>query len=140
VTWEVAKVNRLRIALEGATKEMAAEYSDGHITPIECYRREGSVLRLSNLNALLVNVINVEPEITKAFEMLRGHFSRYSQNRYELQERMIRSVEAMEALLLEGWITGELDQNLPLVNMKTPWESGPVIHPNVDPRPEEVLR
>jgi len=139
VTWEVAKVNRLRLVLEGASKEMAAEYSAGHILPIECYRRNGRVLRLSNLNALLVNVINVEPEITKAFGILRGHFSRYSQNPYEVQERMIRSVEAMEALMLEGWITGELDPNLPTVNMKTPWESGPVIHPNVDPRPEEVL-
>ena len=140
VTWEVAKVNRLRIALEGASKEMAAEYSEGRICPIECYRRDGRVLRLSNLNALLVNVINIESEITKAFGILRGHFSHYSHHPLEIQERMIRSVEAMEALMLEGWITGELDPNLPLVNMRTPWESGPVIHPNIDPRPEEALR
>jgi hypothetical protein len=106
--------------LDRAAREMAAEYRDGTIHPIECYRRDGRVLRLSNLNELLVKAINVQPRVTKVFEMLYQHFSRYSVSQAEVRERLFRSVEALEALLLEGWIAGEFEPTEPIMNMKTP--------------------
>jgi flavin-dependent dehydrogenase len=139
VIWEVARVNKLRVALDGASKEMAAEYREGRIHPLECYRREGRVFRLSNVNELLVNGIRLEPDVNRLFVMLQSHFARFTTSEAEVRERMVRCVEALEALLLEGWVKGELDPSRPMLNMSTPWEPGPFIHPNIDPRPEDAL-
>lgn len=138
VTWEVAKVNRLRTNFDGASEEQAAEFYGGSIHPIRCYRRDGKILRLSNLNELLVKGIQAEPDSVKLFGLIQAHFQRYASHPAEVQERMIRSVEALEALLLEGWVTGSHDPSRPIVNMKTPWEPGPYVHPNVDPQPGAI--
>jgi flavin-dependent dehydrogenase len=138
VTWEVAKVNRLKVDFHGASRENAAEFYGGRIHVIECYRRNGKILRLSNLNDILVKAITSEPDAINVFGLLQAHFQRYARHPAEVQERMIRSVEALEALLLEGWVTGEINLARPMVNMKTPWEPGPYIHPNLDKRPEEL--
>lgn len=135
VDWEVAKVNVLRVNLAGAKEELASEYRNGTIQAIKSYRRDGKVLRLSNLNELLIKAISGQSDIQNVLNMLASHFSRYSQHPSDIQERMVRSIEALEALLLEGWVIGTLDPKRPLINMTTPWEDGPIIHSNQDPDP-----
>jgi flavin-dependent dehydrogenase len=138
VNWEIAKSNRFRVDLDGAVRETHPEYRDGQIRAIDCWRRDGRVLRLSNLNELIVNVLSRQPDITEASQMIARHFQAHSRHPAELQERMFRFVEAFEALILEGWIKGEVDPKRPFLNMQTPDQPGPIIHPNRDPDP--ILR
>lgn len=139
VGWEVAKVNRLRTNFADAEVTSAAEYRDGQIHPVRSYRRGSKVIRLSNLNELLVKAIEAEADAITALNLLATHFQRFARHPQEVQERMVRSIEALEALLLEGWVVGEVDPRRPMINMSTPWEPGPIIHPNRDPQPEALL-
>lgn len=135
VEWEIARKNRFKVNLDGAQEERHPEYREGQIRAIRRYRRDGKVLRLSNLNELILNILEREPDATRLCNMAAQHFQRFSRTPSEVQERMMRFVEAFEALILEGWIVGEIDADRPFLNMRTPTQPGPIIHPNQDPDP-----
>lgn len=135
VEWEVAKSNHLTMNLEGASPNFAAEYREGRIRRIQCFSRGEKTLRLSNLNELLVKAIQMEPDITRMMDMLANHFAKFARQPAEVQERMVRAVEALEALLLEGWVVGTQNPARPYLPMFTPDRPGPYIHPNEDAAP-----
>jgi len=135
VDWEVARANVFRPNLSGAERGFAPEYAGGRVHKIECYRRDGRTLRLSNLNAILINAMRQQSDAVEMINLLGQHFAKFSRSPQEVQERMVRAIEALEALLLEGWVMGEVKPGRPFLPMVTPDTPGPYIHPNSDDVP-----
>ncbi|CAN5400738.1 hypothetical protein BH11ARM2_BH11ARM2_38690 [soil metagenome] len=132
--WEVARYSRFRADLQGATPGEMAEYVDGRIERMRSYHRGAKTLKMTNVNELIFNALGVSGKATFMMNAIAEHLGRFM-GLEEGRERIFRVIEAMEGLLLEGWIVGEAVPGEPRINMTTPTEPGPRIHPNDDPLP-----
>ena len=132
--WEVARYSRFHPNLDGATPGEVADYAEGRIARVRSFHREGRTLKMTNLNELVFSGLGVSARATEMMNAIAEHLGRYV-GVEEGRERIYRVIEAMEALLLEGWIVGEAVVGEPRINMVTPTEPGPLIHPNEDPLP-----
>ncbi|MCG9895935.1 MAG: tryptophan 7-halogenase, partial [Fimbriimonadaceae bacterium] len=138
IEWEVARHNRFFLDVDEHERIHAAEYREGQVRPVRAFKRGEKTLRLTNVNELVVKAIEAQPDVTEAFRLLESHFARFTQDPQEIQERLFRCIEALEALVLEGWVVGRTDPKRPFLKMTTPTEPGPYIHPNQDVIPAEA--
>jgi len=132
--WDVARFSRFRPQLEGAIPGEVADYENGRISRVRSLHRGGRTLKMTNLNELVFNGMSVSTKATDIMNAIAEHLGRYM-SVDEGRERIYRVIEAMEALLIEGWIVGEAITGEPRINMATPTVPGPLIHPNDDPLP-----
>jgi flavin-dependent dehydrogenase len=132
--WEVARYSRFYPSLEGATQTSVADYAEGRISVLRAFQRGGKTLKLNNLNELIFQGLSVSPKATEMMNAIANHLGQYMSVE-EGRERIYRVIEAMEGLLLEGWLRGEAIAGEPRINMVTPTVPGPLIHPNEDPMP-----
>jgi hypothetical protein len=102
--WQIQRFKRLRLNLEGASRERSATYYKGRILPQECYRRGQSCLFLHGFyKSAFVALQQYESTNTIIEKMNRSLSKRGAGN-----ERLIRKIvlEVLEAMLLDGWIHG----------------------------------
>ena len=137
IQWEVARYSEFYPSLSGASEGEVADYADGKIERVRSFHRAGKTLKMTNLNEVIFNALQHSPKATVMMNAIANHFQKFMSIE-EGRERIFRVIEAMEALLLEGWLIGRAVVGEPRINMMTPTEPGPLIHPNEDPMPTRV--
>ena len=128
--WTITEKNVFKLTLEGASKEQFAFYNEGRISSITCYRRENRVLPLANVYSFVFAALKDESD---GVRLVRHCVSLITTQRRGFDPAVARVfvLEALEALVAEGWVTASLNPDRPLLEYCTPEEST-MFHRNRD--------
>jgi flavin-dependent dehydrogenase len=119
-TWQVGQNNIFKLDLEGATKETVALYDKGKITPISSYKRGDKLLPLSVMNEMVVSALMRETEAVCLHERFIAYFKGVTRMQNIPPNMMLFALEALEALVIDGWVKAEYDPSEPLISFETP--------------------
>ncbi len=128
--WEAARYNVFRLALDGAQEQKMATYSGGRVHRSACYVREGKRLPMVGLFALVVDALRSTSDAKQLLGSIE-RLLRYRPMGVHPQVAMHLSVQVLEVLVGEGWVSGRFDPRRPRLTLKSPRE-GEMIHTNVD--------
>jgi len=105
--WRIHKFKRIRLVLDGATRETAATYYKGRIVPQESFRRGYNRLFLHGFYKKAYVALLQEQSTARVIE----NMFRYFRSRSTADDRLLRKLilEVLEAMLLSGWIEGVVD-------------------------------
>ncbi len=104
--WEVEKYNRFHLNLEGATQHIVAAYHAGAVYKVNCFRRDHYTLADRNVYGAMLAALRAEKDVDR---LLTRYVAEARRRGLSVDyETIVRSgVDALEAMLVEGWITGE---------------------------------
>ena len=105
-TWALSKVNELRLDLSGATRRPFAVMEGGRISREEAYERNGKRLPLVGPFRTALAAVQAERELPKIVGFLRS--------RAKGDVELLEALQALEAMLAEGWVRGKLDPKKPM--------------------------
>lgn len=120
VGWQVNDFNVFRPNLEGAERAEYPVYRAGKIVRVPCYKRKQFTMPLMGAYAMWLKVMERTSDIT---EMCRTAVAFYQRERgmsparanFELQQ----AIQALEVMVLEGWVIGEKDPSRPLLGIRS---------------------
>ncbi len=132
VGWRVNEFNTFRVNLEGATNEVFPVYRAGKIHRVPCYKRRQFTMPLMGSYAMWLKVMETQSDIN---EMCRAAMRHFVQDRglkpahanFEMQQ----AIQALEVMLIEGWIVGEMDPSRPCLGIRSK-KGDNMIHTNRD--------
>ncbi|MBM70476.1 MAG: hypothetical protein CME43_13490 [Haliea sp.] len=131
VNWQLNKYNRFKLNLRNATRGHAPLFENGRITVDASYTRGQKTLVLSGMYALVVEVLKTHKTAQSIYEALHHYFQQRRDLGAPLQLLVHHALQALEVLLLEGWVQGSVKPGLPYLKLETP-EEGQIIHTNRD--------
>ncbi len=113
--WELTKTNSWKLNMQGTKKGVMAEYVDGRVKQTACLRRGPKVLPIIDVFKHLLNSLNRETDSIKVLEATVN--AMVSQDQIEIERAPMLVVEAMEAMVAEGWIEGKLNPDRPCIKV-----------------------
>ncbi len=119
-TWKVTETNVFTLHLEDVTEETVAFYGNGRVTTLRCYKRGEKLLPLTPVNEMVVNALRRETDGLCLFERFVAFFKENADPVHNPRSLLFYGLEALEGLVLDGWVTAELDPTRPLMPFKTP--------------------
>jgi hypothetical protein len=128
--WRLPAFNRFRLVLEGAECVQIPAYLDGRILRVPCYVRGRSRLPVYGVIGTVFEAVRRASDLPAILQLLTGasaSFTPVSMN----TDLFYQQVQAMELMLNEGWLHGEHDARLPVLQLRTPTE-GRFIHTNLE--------
>ena len=105
-TWGLAKVNELRLDLAGAASRPFATMEDGRVRRERAYERDGKRLPVVGPFRLALAAVQAERELPKIVGRLRAGAAD--------DVAFLQALQALEAMLAEGWVKGRLNPKKPL--------------------------
>ncbi|MDZ4812072.1 MAG: NAD(P)/FAD-dependent oxidoreductase [Pseudomonadota bacterium] len=126
--WRLSRVNRFALNLADARLIDIPAYAEGKIHAVKCFVRGSRRLPVVGLFKQLVDALKVETKLSKLLPRLE----KSSQNMAsEMQPAagMRLLLQALELMLVEGWVQGRFDPKEPRLDLSTPRE-GSAIHTN----------
>ncbi len=105
-TWELAKVNELRLDLNGASQRPFAVMEGGRIVRERSYERDGKRLPVIGPFRLAIGAVQAERELPRIVAHIR--------TRAGGDVAFLEALQALEAMLAEGWVKGRRDPKKPL--------------------------
>ena len=105
-TWEIAKVNELRLDLAGAVQRPFAVMENGRVSRERSYERDGKRLPVIGAFRAAIAALQQERELPKIVSALRA--------RAGSDAELLEALQALEAMLAEGWVRGKRNPNKPL--------------------------
>lgn len=106
-SWEIAKINELRLDLSGATQEPFAVMDNGKIQRERSYVRNGKRLPICGPYRLAIAALQQEREMPKILGFLRSRTGGQD-------TAFLECLQALEAMMSEGWAKGRLDKKRPV--------------------------
>lgn len=106
-SWEINKYNTFRLNLLGAKEAEFPVFSSGRVERAKCLRRGKQTLPLVGVFGIVVSVLKrvshmeeIGRELSAAARQVEGF-------------RAFEGMAALEAMLVDGWVTGRLDPRKP---------------------------
>ena len=102
--WLLQRYKKLKLNVDGATREVAAAYLDGRVEPQEVFRRGDKRLFLQGFFKRAYVVLLLKQSTDKIVEKMFKHF----RPRVPVSDPVLLTyiVEVLEAMLYDGWIEG----------------------------------
>ena len=130
LSWELNKFNRFKINLKGVKEDFLPLYREGRISREPCLKRGDKVIAISGMYKLLMEILKSKVTIEDIYIDLT-HYFQHHQPAVNTKIALYHALQAMEVLLIEGWIKGTLDPRKSRLKLSTP-EEGVIIHKNRD--------
>lgn len=132
VGWEVNRFNVFRLDLEGAHEEEIPILRDGKIIRKRCWVRQNKTLALVGSYGVLFEVLQKVSAISDIGRALMAIYQEVNKlpparAQFEVQQ----SIQALEVMMIDGWVKGELDPTKGRLTVKDKGEKG-MIHANRD--------
>jgi flavin-dependent dehydrogenase len=103
------RYNVFKLNLKGAEQEQSGILEDGRIRQVDCYRRGDATLTLTGRYAVIVSILEQTHEALKVHDALKEHVRMLYPT--EVQGRvMSEHMQALEAMLQDGWIDTKVDK------------------------------
>ena len=114
-TLSFMKFNKLTLDMRGVRDEKVAEYRDGRVIPVQCVVRDGKILPKLGPYPLLVNMLSKSNDPSQIFGYMQNYLQS-SQPKAQASLLMKQLVQAMEVMVVDGWVICENDPNRPMPN------------------------
>ena len=128
--WELSKYNRFKLQLADAQRDHLPILDQGRIRREPCYLRDGHVLPVTGLFALLIQVLQKSADIADISKQILAYFSTASSTATP-QLGLHYALQVLEVMLSEGWVKGTLDPRKARLKVSVP-EEGDIVHANRD--------
>ena len=113
--WEITKTNFWRLNLSDATEGKFVRYMDGRVVPIPCLKRGSKVLPLVDV---FKHVVNAFKNNMDSILILEDCVNRMiHEDGVEVKEAELLAIEALESLMLEGWIRCKVVPSRPFIKV-----------------------
>lgn len=109
------KHNKLTLDLRGAHNDRVAEYRDGRVVALDCVRRDGKILPKTGAYTVLVQMLAKSDDPQQIFAYLQQRI-RAAQPPEVARRQMQQLVQAMEVMVVEGWVIPGHDPARPMPN------------------------
>ena len=128
--WALNDSNVFELDLEGAESRHVGVLENGAIRRVKCYVRDGKSLSMVGVYWYLVKALKKASDLEGVFSHLNVSLAGLG-SRQSPRERMGFALEALETLVLDGWVKPSYDPSRPLPQLKVDSESK-MIHTNRD--------
>lgn len=115
---KIADYNIFKLNLRGAKKDKIGDLMDGKIIRVPCYRRGDVVLPLAGHYGEIFSILEQTSDIVTLYTSL---VERLRQTTVEgaLPGVVSAYLQALEAMLLQGWVTAKLDPKKPKLTINS---------------------
>jgi hypothetical protein len=111
-------MNTFRLNLSDATWSDRARYEKGSVHKSPAYLRDGKILPLDGPFEPIVEILQRESRIQGIVEHMKTACRPFKEDAAMYNHLMISLLRALEATVLDGWVTASLDPSLPVMNLK----------------------
>lgn len=115
VSWAAFENNIFELNLEQAERTCVAEFENGQVTRLDCWRRGEDVWPLKLVYKFVYNALTREKEVQLLAE--RFPFEAQKDNVQFSRDLAMLCMEALEALVAEGWVKASYDPKVPRLNI-----------------------
>ena len=113
--WEVSKSNFWRLTKEDVVESKFPRYKDGRIIPIPCLKRGAKTLPVLDTFKHVLNAMSRNMDSVMILEDCVNTMHR--EDGVPHQDAALLAIEAMESLLLEGWIKTKSVSSRPFIKI-----------------------
>lgn len=114
-SWKINEYNVFKLDTKGAKLVDQPYFFEGTITRAQCYTRDKKILPLVGIYRLVVEVLLRESDAARAMTAIQGFIQ---QNMREDPEAAMRgAIDAIEAMIAEGWIMPSVNPDRPLLGI-----------------------
>ncbi len=113
--WEISKTNIWELNYEGAKEDKFVRYLKGRVLPIPCMKRGTKTLPLIDSFKHVVNAFKRHSESIKILEDSVN--AMIAEDHIDPQDASLLAIEAMETMMLEGWISATADPTKPFIKI-----------------------
>jgi len=114
--WELTKTNFWRLNLEGVTEGHFVRYADGRVLPIPCLKKGSRILPTIDVFKHLLNAMGRNFDSILILEDCVN--SMILEDGIDVDDAPLLALEAIEAMMLEGWIKGKAISSQPFITVK----------------------
>jgi len=102
---EINRYSELKLNLIGAAEVVVPECRAGRIEAVRCYQRDSKILPIHGIFRLVILALRSERETRRIFQFLQNEVARGGYG--EGQSALTSCMDAIEGLLVDGWIVGK---------------------------------
>lgn len=114
-SWKVYENNVFKLNVDGAEPDTVALYEEGHVYPLPCLRRGANIWPLNGIYKVVYEALQRESEMEYLAERIVYEIQRAG---IPMSEEMAQiSMETLEGLITEGWVTASYDPKRPLLDV-----------------------
>lgn len=135
--WTVSSVNRVRMALDGATMETVPYYRQGKVVPIRSFERGGKRLLMVGPIGLIAKLVPQHPRTPQLLAAVRREMTERV-GAGAAEQAVQDALQGLELLLTEGWVEGSVEPGHPFVSLRTP-DEGIGVHTHHQDRTDGVI-
>lgn len=122
--WEISKHNVLRLNLEGAEKIKMPVLKAGRILQADCYVRGTKRLPMVGGFPTVIAALGSTTDAVEAWQMIQRALTPRAKNKQDLGLQVMLAMQAMESMLVDGWIEGSVDDTKRKLPFKSVGMSG----------------
>jgi flavin-dependent dehydrogenase len=122
--WEISKQNVLKLNLEGAEKIKMPVLKAGRILQADCYVRGTKRLPMVGGFPTVIAALGSTDNAVEAWKMIQKAMTPRAKNQQELGLKVMLAMQAMESMLVDGWVEGSVDETKPKLPFKSVGLSG----------------
>jgi hypothetical protein len=115
-TWEINKSNQFTLNLDGCEVVQVPYCRDGMIEKIKCYRRGTSLLPMTGIYRLIFRALNRATDAAALVKELKAIIAG-TKEITEPYNALLGALEALEGMVAEGWVTAEVKEGRPFMNV-----------------------
>ena len=113
--WEIQKTNFWRLDLKDAVEDKFVRYIDGQVLPIPCLKKGSKVLPVVDVFKFVINAFKNDADSIMILEGAVNAMIR--EDNIPTQEAVLLTLEALESMMLEGWIRGKVVPSRPFIKV-----------------------
>jgi flavin-dependent dehydrogenase len=113
--WELTKTNFWRLNLDGAIESTFVRYADGRVLPIPCLKKGSKVLPRVDVFKHLLNAMQRNFDSIMILEDCVN--AMILEDAVDVHDAPLLALEAIEAMILEGWIKGKAISSQPFIKV-----------------------
>jgi hypothetical protein len=131
--WELNYKNVLKLNLRNAERKQMPVYENGKIRREDCWVRGQNRLPMNGIFKVVVDILEHESRIDRIHKMVLEYYGGPSST--ESHRSPIKlAVQALEAMINEGWIIAKIDKKASKISINRPEENA-FVHLNHDNDP-----
>ncbi|MEZ6242009.1 MAG: NAD(P)/FAD-dependent oxidoreductase [Phycisphaerales bacterium] len=116
-TFNILKFNKFKLNLAGATEGHVAELREGRIRRVPCYERGPSILPVTGTWKTMINLLGRESDFETLYTMVvKAEQKKGAESGGHAHA--FRAMQALEAMLVEGWVVGSVDKKRPMMTLQ----------------------
>ncbi len=114
-TWSFQENNVFTLDVRGAEKQFIGDLRDGRITPVECFVRDGKTLPVAGYYINVIKALHESSDLARIVETIVHNAVPKTASIKEQALVFDYHLQALEAMVIDGWVKAKRDPNKPLV-------------------------